>query len=123
MWKALAFVTVFALPLPAMAAGNMACSQRDDVLAQLGSKYKEAPSAVGIANNGGLIEVLTSDDGSTWTIIVSMPNGTSCLLAAGENWQSGERVAPGPQILGTASARRDRGLGERAPTRPDRKTG
>ena len=42
--------------------------------------------------------VLTSDDGSTWTIIVSMPNGTSCLLAAGENWQPVERVAQGPQI-------------------------
>lgn len=74
------------LPLPAM-AGNMACSQRDDVLAQLGNKYKEAPSAVGLASNGGLVEVLTSIDGSTWTIIVSMPNGTSCLVAAGESWQ------------------------------------
>ncbi len=97
MWKALAFVAAVALPLPAM-AGNMACSQRDDVLAQLGNKYKEAPSAVGLANNGGLIEVLTSDDGATWTIIVSMPNGTSCLLAAGENWQPVERVAQGPAI-------------------------
>lgn len=98
MWKALVCLAAFALPLPAMAAGNMACSKRDDVLSQLGSKYKEAPSAVGIANNGGLIEVLTSDDGSTWTIIVSMPNGTSCLLAAGEHWQPIERVAQGPQI-------------------------
>lgn len=98
MWKALVCLAAFALPLPAMAAGSMACSKRDDVLSQLGSKYKEAPSAIGLANNGGLIEVLTSDDGSTWTIIVSMPNGTSCLLAAGENWQPVERVAQGPQI-------------------------
>ena len=99
MWKALALVAAIALPLPAMAAGNMACSQRDEVLHQLGDKYKEAPSAVGlVSNNGGLIEVLTSDNGATWTIIVSMPNGTSCLLAAGENWQPIERVAQGPQI-------------------------
>jgi hypothetical protein len=99
MWKALALVTAVALPLPAMAAGNMACSQRDDVLHQLGDKYKEAPSAVGlVANNGGLIEVLTSDNGATWTIIVSMPNGTSCLLAAGENWQAVEHAAQGPSI-------------------------
>jgi hypothetical protein len=98
MWKALVCLVAFALPVPAMAAGQMACSQRTDVLNQLGSKYKEAPSAVGLANNGGLIEVLTSDDGSTWTIILSMPNGTSCLLAAGENWQPIERVAQGPEI-------------------------
>ena len=99
MWKAIAFAAALSLPLPALAAGNnMACSERADVLTQLGSKYKEAPSAIGLANNGGLIEVLTSDDGSTWTIIVSMPNGTSCLLAAGENWQPIERIAQGPQI-------------------------
>lgn len=98
MWKALACLVAFSLPLPAMAAGQMPCSERNDVLSQLGSKYKEAPSAAGITNNGGLIEVLTSDDGSTWTIIMSMPNGTSCLLAAGENWQAVERVAQGPEI-------------------------
>jgi len=27
-----------------------------------------------------------------------MPNGTSCLLAAGENWQPVEHVAQGPAI-------------------------
>ena len=97
MWKALVCLAAFASPLPAM-AGQMSCSQRTDVLTQLGTKYKEAPSAIGLANNGGLIEVLTSDDGSTWTIILSMPNGTSCLLAAGENWQPIERIAQGPEI-------------------------
>jgi len=34
-----------------------------------------------------LVEVLTSDNGSTWTIIVSQPNGTNCLVAAGREWQ------------------------------------
>ncbi|HTO84872.1 MAG TPA: hypothetical protein VMQ73_21805 [Methylomirabilota bacterium] len=101
MLKAILVFTALTLPLPAL-AGQMACSQRDDVLAQLGSKYKEAPKAAGVANNGGLIEVLTSDEGKTWTIILSMPNGTSCLLAAGEDWQSVAAVAAqgdqGPQI-------------------------
>ena len=73
---------------PAQSAGNMACGDRSDVLAQLGAKYHEAPSAIGIANNGGLLELLTTADGSTWTLIVSMPNGISCLLAAGEDWQA-----------------------------------
>ena len=98
MLKPLIFATALMLPLPAL-ANQMACSKRDDVVAQLGTKYQEAPSAVGLANNGGLIEVLTSGDGSTWTIILSMPNGTSCLLAAGESWQDVHRMAVGePQI-------------------------
>jgi hypothetical protein len=98
MWKALALVTAIALPLPAMAAGNMACSQRDDVLHQLGDKYKEAPSAVGLANNGGLIEVLTSDNGATWTIIVSMPNGTSCHARCRRKLAAGRARRAGPSI-------------------------
>lgn len=75
--------------IPIAAHGQqMPCADRDDVLAQLFEKYKEAPSAVGVASNGGLIEVLTSTDGATWTIILSMPNGNSCLLSAGEEWHS-----------------------------------
>jgi hypothetical protein len=104
MWKPLVLAAVLApfgaalMALPAQ-AGPMACSQRDEVLAQLGKKYQEAPTAVGLANNGGLLEVLTSADGSTWTLILSMPNGTSCLMAAGESWQNVARVAAGePQI-------------------------
>jgi hypothetical protein len=30
---------------------------------------------------------LTTGDGGTWTIILSSPNGTSCLVAAGEGWR------------------------------------
>jgi len=83
---------------PAQAAGNMACGQREDVLAKLGAEYHEAPSAMGVANNGGLLELLTTADGSTWTLIVSMPNGTSCLLAAGEKWQPVERPLFDPSV-------------------------
>lgn len=80
------------LPVSAIAA-PMACSPRDDVVGQLASKFKEAPVAIGLANNGGLIEVLTAGDGATWTIIITMPNGVSCLVAAGEDWQNQKRVA------------------------------
>ena len=40
--------------------------------------------ALGLASNGGLLEVLTSGNGGTWTIILTMPNGVSCLVAAGK---------------------------------------
>lgn len=86
---AAAVVTVSA---SAMAA-PMACSPRDDVLTQLSTKFKEAPVAIGLANNGGLLEVLTAGKGETWTIIITMPNGVSCLVAAGEDWQDHDRVA------------------------------
>ena len=63
------------------------CDKRAKVLGHLAQKYREAPIAVGVTNSGGLVEVLTTGDGNTWTIIVSNPDGMSCLVAAGEGWR------------------------------------
>ena len=70
------------------AAAQSACSPRSEVVGHLAKKYGEAPVALGVTNKGGLVEVLTSGDGNTWTIIVSMPNGTACMVAAGEGWRT-----------------------------------
>ena len=64
------------------------CDQRAKVIGHLAQKYKEAPVAIGVTTSGGMVEVLTSGDGGTWTIILSNPNGTSCLVAAGEGWRA-----------------------------------
>lgn len=63
------------------------CGARTTILLELKGTYAEKPNAMGLASNGSVIEVLRSEDGS-WTIIVTMPNGVSCLLATGEYWQS-----------------------------------
>lgn len=71
------------------AGAQMLCKERSEVLAQLSTGYKEAPTAMGLASNGALIEVLTStEDGRTWTIIITQPNGVSCVMATGESWQN-----------------------------------
>lgn len=67
--------------------GGPDCDTRADVLALLAQKYKEAPIAFGVTNNGGLVEVLTDEHGTTWTIIVTSPEGVTCLVAAGEGWR------------------------------------
>jgi len=96
----LAFTAMFAITLvSAEAEAAPACGKRDDVLAQLSEKFREAPVGVGLASNGGLIELLTADTGTTWTLIVTMPNGPTCLLAAGQDWQQQQlAVLDGPAI-------------------------
>jgi hypothetical protein len=42
--------------------------------------YAEAPIALGKASNGGLIEVFTSNSGATFTIIITMPDGSRRIL-------------------------------------------
>ncbi len=75
-------------------AAPQACAKRTDAVTHLASKYEEAPVAIGIANNGGVLEVLSSDKGS-WTILVTMPNGVSCMLATGQSWEALEPVVAG----------------------------
>jgi hypothetical protein len=86
----LSALMMFALPVDAGSAvdtqGNN-CGARNAVLDYLSTKYEEKPIAMGIAANGSLIEVLSSNKGSTFTIIVTAPEGKTCMVAAGEGWE------------------------------------
>lgn len=68
------------------AAAPAPCGPRDQVLAALAGGYGETRRAVGLAENGAAVEILVSDSGS-WTIIASLPDGTSCLVASGAAFQ------------------------------------
>ena len=67
------------------------CADRSDFLNHLSANYKEAPVAMGLTDRGGLLEVVASKGGS-WTIIVTMPNGMSCGVASGMNWESTAQI-------------------------------
>ena len=67
------------------------CANRADFLNHLSANYEEAPVAMSLTANGGLLEVVASKDGS-WTIIMTMPNGMSCGVAAGMSWESTARI-------------------------------
>ena len=85
---ALVLSTVLLLGAAPAAAQQLACTDRSDVVKHLSSEYSEKPVAMGLANNGGVIEILSSKTGKSWTIILTMPNGISCMIAAGESWES-----------------------------------
>jgi len=79
---------ILGLPAPAAAQAPL-CADRAEFISALSSKYAEVPVAMGIANNGSsIVEILVSKGGASWTIILSLPDGASCVIAAGENWQS-----------------------------------
>tara|TARA_R110000868_G_scaffold28525_8_gene106922 strand:- start:9683 stop:9991 length:309 start_codon:yes stop_codon:yes gene_type:complete len=90
---AAAAALIITFSLPATAQQQAACAKRTDVLKHLSAKYTEAPVALGLANNGGVLEVLSSKTGTSWTIIITMPNGPTCMVAAGENWEKIPHIA------------------------------
>jgi hypothetical protein len=89
---ALIGATMLVSPLPANAQAAQ-CAKRIDIIKHLTGQYQEAPVAIGLADNGSLLEILASTDGKTWTLLFSMPTGVSCLMATGQDWQSLPRMA------------------------------
>lgn len=59
---------------------------RAELVEQLGAQYAESQAAVGVTDKGGAIEVFTTSDGSTWTLVLTNPDGTSRIVAAGQTW-------------------------------------
>lgn len=70
---------------PAVAVSQ--CAAREAVLDRLSSKYGEQPVSIGVTATGSLLEVLASPEG-TWTIIVTVPGGPTCLVSSGDGWHN-----------------------------------
>jgi len=64
------------------------CAQRTKVVERLEQRYGETRQSIGLARNNGVVEVFASTKSGTWTIVITLPNGMTCLVAAGEAFQS-----------------------------------
>ncbi len=81
----------FANPPPPMARGP-GCGPRAGIAAALARNHAETPVSRGVSARGALVEVFASTRG-TWTLVVTVPGGPSCLIAAGQDWQHLPRPA------------------------------
>ena len=63
-------------------------ASRHVVIKNLKDKYNESTIGIGLASNGQVLELLTSSDGSTWTIIITDSNGQTRMRAAGNSWET-----------------------------------
>lgn len=69
------------------------CGQRDAVVMLLAERYGETRRSVGIADTA-VMEVYASAETGTWTIAVTTPDGTMCLVAAGQAFEAIEAQVP-----------------------------
>jgi len=99
MWRVLSPIAVviaaaIALSNPGDAHAQILCGKRADVLTGFAKNYHEVRTAIGITDQGGLVEVLVSPTG-TWTMVVTKPGGQTCIIGTGQDWFM--RPAPGSQ--------------------------
>tara|TARA_R110002072_G_scaffold42656_2_gene120378 strand:- start:1137 stop:1505 length:369 start_codon:yes stop_codon:yes gene_type:complete len=74
------------LPRSTDASAQNVCFERAALIKHLSGKFEEAPVAAGLAANGSMVEVFSSPDGNTWTIVLTQPDGATCVMASGESW-------------------------------------
>lgn len=83
----LALTLVGAAPAKAPAEEAKLCADRRELLKQLEQSHAETPQALGLTAGGAVIELLVSPTGG-WTILATYPNQATCVIAAGEAWQT-----------------------------------
>ena len=72
---------------PALAASN--CELRETVIQKLSTKYSEKLAVGGLQKVQGtqaLIEIWASVETGTFTVLLTNPNGVSCIVAAGTDY-------------------------------------
>lgn len=67
-------------------SGTITCSSRADMIKDLKGGYSEQPVALGVTSAGTVMELWKATGGETWTIVVTLPSGESCVVGAGHDW-------------------------------------
>jgi hypothetical protein len=77
------------------AGAQSSCGPREQLVKVLADQYKEDPVGIGLAQPGQVLEVFASSNGS-WTMVMTMPDGKACLIAAGDNWEMVAKIKGSP---------------------------
>lgn len=76
------------------ASAQNICGPHEEIVKRLEDSYKEARAGFGLAGNGTLVELFVSEDKGTWTFMYTRPDGISCLMAAGGDWEKVDEPVP-----------------------------
>ncbi len=70
------------------------CGPRETVVKRLADGYGETRQSIGLGANNSVVEVYASNETGTWTITVTMPNGMTCLVASGQDFEEVAEALP-----------------------------
>ncbi len=96
MWRLLKVgLVAVGISLGAVPAdAQLQCAHRSELITRLDQGFDEKLTGVGVTSNGLLLEVFASKEGS-WTAVITRPDGHSCIVAHGEDWDWLPVASPG----------------------------
>ena len=63
------------------------------MIRKLEEKFGETLRSIGLHQTDGVVEVYCSEETGTWTILMTRPDGMSCLIAVGPALGAGRGAA------------------------------
>lgn len=88
MTVGLGIMALAAQAVQAQSARNRNCAPRELVMQQLAERFGETRRGIGLVQQGSVMELFASEATGSWTIVVTAPNGVTCLMAAGQAWEA-----------------------------------
>ncbi|NKX44083.1 hypothetical protein [Roseicyclus persicicus] len=82
----------------AQQAHTMICGQREHVVGTLEARFGEQVRSMGLAPQNRIVEVFVSEETGSWTITVTSADGTTCLMASGQHYESFAPVPAGEPL-------------------------
>lgn len=93
----LGFVGLILAAQAAMAGPAAQCAPRDQVVAGLATGFDEVRRGAGLTagpdGRAQVLEIYASEAGS-WTVVVTLPDGRTCLVASGQGWEEQDAELP-----------------------------
>lgn len=93
-----AFITVISgllALLPSVVSAEPLCAERSHVVSHLIDVFSERRISRGVTDSGSVVEVFASESGG-WTMVLTSPGGTSCLVMSGEAWETLVAIVKAP---------------------------
>ena len=69
------------------ATAQQNCAPRAIVVDRLAEAFGESRQSIGMGPQGRVFEVFASLETRTWTIVITLPSGVTCLVASGDAFE------------------------------------
>ena len=63
------------------------CGDGADIIAHLEKDWGEGPEVVALDASGRMVRILVNPDTGTWSMLLTAPNGLTCLVSHGSAWE------------------------------------
>ena len=89
-------ITLAAALCAGQASAQAQCANTIDVYDFLAEQHGESRQSRGFAESGAFVEMFANLETGSWTALVTLPDGQSCVVASGMYFET-EAAPPAPQ--------------------------